>query len=315
MREYPRTLPEFEAEFTTEAACRDYLFRVRWPNGFRCPRCGHPKAWPIGNALFQCTHCRYRASLTSGTIFENTRKPLRLWFRAMWWVSSQKTGASALGLQKVLGLGSYETAWTWLHKLRRAMVRPGRDRLSGVIEVDETYLGGPEEGLRGRETQNKALIVVAAQEAGKCVGRIRLRRVPDASADSLLAFVDDAIEPGSMVKTDGWKGYTELETRGYRHQVLILSRRNESASDLLPRVHRVVSLLKRWLMGTHQGAVSHEHLDYYLDEFSFRFNRRSSRHRGLLFYRLVQQAVAIEAVPYKDMVTHCRGPRPRRYKM
>ena len=315
MREYPRNLPEFEAQFTTEAACRDYLLRLRWPDGFRCPRCGHPKAWPIEKTLFQCTRCRYRASLTSGTIFENTRKPLRLWFRAMWWVTSQKTGASALGLQKVLGLGSYETAWTWLHKLRRAMVRPGRDRLSGAIEVDETYLGGPEEGLRGRETQNKALIVVAAQEDGKGVGRIRLHRVPDASADSLVSFIEDVIEPGSLVKTDGWKGYAGLETKGYRHRILILGRRNETASDLLPRVHRVVSLLKRWLMGTHQGAVSHEHLDYYLDEFTFRFNRRSSRHRGLLFYRLLQQAVAAEAVPYKDMVAHCRGPKPHGYKM
>jgi len=315
MRQYPRNLPEFEARFATEAACRDYLFQLRWPEGFRCPRCEHPKAWPIGETLWQCARCRYRTSLTAGTIFENTRKPLRLWFRAMWWVTSQKTGASALGLQKVLGLGSYETAWTWLHKLRRAMVRPGRDRLSGMIEVDETYLGGPEEGLRGRETQNKALIVVAAQEDGKGVGRIRLHRVPDASADSLVPFVEDAIEPGSLVKTDGWKGYAGLETKGYSHRIVILSRLDETASDLLPRVHRVVSLLKRWLMGTHQGAVSHEHLDYYLDEFTFRFNRRRSRHRGLLFYRLLQQAVAAEAVPYKNMVAHCRGPKPRGYKM
>jgi len=315
MREYPRNLPEFEAQFATEAACRDYLFRLRWPEDFRCPRCERSKAWPIRETLWQCAQCHHRTSLTAGTIFENTRKPLRLWFRAMWWVTSQKTGASALGLQRVLGLGSYETAWTWLHKLRRAMVRPGRDRLSGAIEVDETYLGGPEEGLRGRETHNKALIVVAAQEDGRGVGRIRLHRVPDASADSLVPFVEDAVEPGSLVKTDGWKGYARLETKGYRHRIVIVSRRDETAADLLPRVHRVVSLLKRWLMGTHQGAVSHEHLDYYLDEFTFRFNRRSSRHRGLLFYRLLQQAVAAEAVPYKDIVAHCRGPKPQGYKM
>ncbi|GAG09190.1 unnamed protein product, partial [marine sediment metagenome] len=253
----------------------------------------------------------YKASVTAGTIFQGTRKPLTLWFRAMWWVTSQKTGASALGLQQVLGLGSYETAWTWLHKLRRAMVRPGRDRLSGRVEVDETYLGGLEEGTRGRGTTKKALIAVAAQEDGKGVGRIRMRRVKNASAKQLHRFVEDSVERGSVVHTDGWEGYTGLRDKGYKHEVTVLSQREESASDLLPRVHRVVSLLKRWLMGTHQGAVSHEHLDYYLDEFTFRFNRRRSRHRGKLFYRLVQQAVAVEPVPYRSLVAHCRGRRPQ----
>ena len=311
MEDYPRTLPEFEGRFSTEQACRGYLFRLRWPQGFRCPRCGGEKAWPVGPLLFQCAGCDYKASVTAGTIFQGTRKPLTLWFRAMWWVTSQKNGASALGLQHVLGLGSYETAWTWLHKLRRAMVRPGRDRLSGRVEVDETYLGGLEEGTRGRGTTKKALIAVAAQEDGKGVGRIRMRRVKNASAKQLHPFVEESVERGSVVHTDGWEGYTGLGEKGYKHEVTVLSQREESASDLLPRVHRVASLLKRWLMGTHQGAVSHEHLDYYLDEFTFRFNRRRSRHRGKLFYRLVEQAVAVEPVPYKSLVTHCRGRRPQ----
>ena len=311
MEDYPRTLPEFEGRFSTEQACRGYLFRLRWPQGFRCPRCGGEKAWPVGPLLFQCAGCDYKASVTAGTIFQGTRKPLTLWFRAMWWVTSQKNGASALGLQQVLGLGSYETAWTWLHKLRRAMVRPGRDRLSGRVEVDETYLGGLEEGTRGRGTTKKALIAVAAQEDGKGVGRIRMRRVKNASAKQLHPFVEESVERGSVVHTDGWEGYTGLREKGYKHEVTVLSQREESASDLLPRVHRVASLLKRWLMGTHQGAVSHEHLDYYLDEFTFRFNRRRSRHRGKLFYRLVEQAVAVEPVPYKSLVTHCRGRRPQ----
>ena len=311
MEDYPRTLPEFEGRFSTEQACRGYLFRLRWPQGFRCPRCGGEKAWPVGPLLFQCAGCDYKASVTAGTIFQGTRKPLTLWFRAMWWVTSQKNGASALGLQHVLGLGSYETAWTWLHKLRRAMVRPGRDRLSGRVEVDETYLGGLEEGTRGRGTTKKALIAVAAQEDGKGVGRIRMRRVKNASAKQLHPFVEESVERGSVVHTDGWEGYTGLRGKGYKHEVTVLSQREESASDLLPQVHRVASLLKRWLMGTHQGAVSHEHLDYYLDEFTFRFNRRRSRHRGKLFYRLVEQAVAVEPVPYKSLVTHCRGRRPQ----
>lgn len=306
MEDYPEDLAEFEARFATEQACRDYLFQLRWADGFRCPRCGRDKAWPVREVLWQCARCGHQTSALAGTIFQDTHKPLRLWFRAMWWVTSQKTGASALGLQRVLGLRSYRTAWTWLHKLRRAMVRPGRDRISGRVEGDETYLGGLEEGVRGRQTVRKALIVVAAQEDGAGVGRIRMRRVPDASAESLMPFVEEAVVPGSEVHTDGWLGYLPLQGKGYVHQITFLRGQEESGSELLPRVHRVVSLLKRWLMGTHQGAVSHEHLDYYLDEFTFRFNRRRSRSRGKLFFRLVQQAAAVEPSPYKSIVGRVR---------
>jgi transposase-like protein len=250
--------------------------------------------------------------VTAGTIFQDTRTPLTTWFRAMWWVTSQKTGASAKGLQQVLGFGSYETAWTWLHKLRRAMVRPGRDRLSGRIEVDETFLGGLEEGHRGRGGVKKALIAVAVEKTAKGIGRIRMRRVRDASADSLQAFVEEAVTPGSLLHTDGWISYDRLEKCGYRHRITILKDQKESASKLLPRVHRVVSLLKRWLLGTHQGAVTVAHLDYYLDEFTFRFNRRTSRHRGKLFYRLVQQAVTVAPAPYTSLVKNVRTRRPAR---
>jgi transposase-like protein len=210
---------------------------------------------------------------------------LVIWFRAIWWIVSRKNGASALGLKRILGLGSYETAWTWLHKVRRAMVRPGRDRLSGRIQVDETYLGGLEEGVRGRQTFKKALIAVAAEENEKAIGRIRMLRIPDASAMSLRSFIIQAIEPGSTVITDGWEGYNGLEAHGYAHEVRRARGSGGSNNSLLPLVHRVVSLLKRWIPGTHQGAVSPEHIDYYLDEFTFRFNRRTSRHRGKLFYR------------------------------
>ena len=302
MENYPRNLAEFEARFSSEEACREYLVRLRWPEGFRCPRCGEGKTWPVRGVLLQCAACGYQSSVTAGTIFQDTRKPLTLWFRAMWAVTSQKNGASAKGLQRVLGLGSYDTAWTWLHKLRRAMVRPGRDRLSGVVEVDETYWGSEEESVRGRQSGNKVLIVIAAQEDGKGIGRIRMRRIPDASAGSLMPFIEEAVEPGSIVHTDGWLGYDPVERTGYRHRITILKGQSESASGLLPRVHLAASLLKRWLLGTHQGAVSEEHLDYYLDEFTFRFNRRKSRSRGKLFQRLAEQAVAVEPVPYKAMV-------------
>jgi len=302
VEDYPRDLTQFEARFATEEACRQYLFHLRWPDGFRCPRCGREKYWPLRGVLLQCAGCGHQASVTAGTIFQDTRSPLPSWFRAMWWVAAQKNGASALGLQRVLGLRSYEKAWTGLHKLRRAMVRPGRDRLAGTVEVDETYLGGLEEGVRGRQTEKKALIVVAAQEEGRGVGRIRLRQIADASAESLIPFVQDSVEPGSVIHTDGWLGYQPLDKKGYRHAVTFLRGQEESPSELMPRVHLVVSLLKRWLIGTHQGAVSHKHLDYYLEEFTFRFNRRRSRSRGKLFFRLAQQAVSIEPVPYAKIV-------------
>ena len=309
MEDYPRTIAELETRFSSEEECRKYLVNLRWPDGFRCPRCDGVKGWPIRQMLFQCSICGHQTSVIAGTIFEGTKKPLVIWFRAIWWVVSQKNGASALGLKRVLGLGSYQTAWSWLHKIRRAMVRPGRDRLFGRIEVDETYLGGLEEGVRGRQTFKKALIVVAAEVKGNAIGRIRMLRTPDASAINLRSFIVQTIEPGSTVITDGWEGYAGLEAHGYRHEVRIAKGSKGSIAKLLPRVHRVVSLLKRWILGTHQGAISPEHLDYYLDEFTFRFNRRASRHRGKLFYRLLQHAMLVDPTPYRDIIKHVRGPK------
>ena len=245
-------------------------------------------------------------------MFQDTRTPLTAWFRAMWWVTNSKAGTSALTLQRLLGLGSCQTAWAWLHKLRRAKVRPGRDRLSGEVEVDETWLGGLG-GAQGRSTATKAL-VVAAEAVGRGTGRIRMRRISDGSAPTLQAFVEEAIERGSTVHTDGWDGDERVKATGYHHRASFLRGHPERASALLPRVHRVVCLLKRWLLGTHQGAVSRAHLDYYLDEFTFRFNRRTSRHRGKLFFRLVQQAVAVDPVPYARLVRPAGHRRRRRHK-
>lgn len=302
MEDYPRTIQEFEDRFSTEEGCRAYLLRLRWPDGFRCPHCQGAKAVVVRVTLLQCCACRRQTSVGAGTIFQDTRKPLSMWFRAMWYVTSQKNGASALGLQRVLGLGSYETAWTWLHKLRRAMVRPDRDRLRGWVEVDETMVGGPEQGVIGRHVESKILVVIAAQADGPGIGRIRMRALEDASAESLHAFVQDTIEPGSTIHTDGWQGYAGLEKKGYQREVTVLRGRTQEASQLMPRVHRTASLLKRWLLGTHQGAVAHQHLPYYLDEFTFRFNRRKSKSRGKLFYRLAQQAVTTSPATYDSMI-------------
>jgi transposase-like protein len=186
-----------------------------------------------------------------------------------------------------------------LHKLRRAMVRPGRDRLDGVVEVDEAFWGGEEIGVVGRQTEDKALIIIAAEEDGMGIGRIRMHTIPDASSASLHGFIQEAIEPGSTVRSDGWRGYLGLD--GYVHDRQVQSHQQEG-EHLLPRVHRVISLLKRWLLGTHQGAIGQKHLDDYLNEFTFRFNRRKSKSRGKLFYRLAQQAVQVGPAPFATLV-------------
>jgi transposase-like protein len=290
---------EMEQRFSLEEACRTYLFALRWPKGFACPRCGVDKAWPMARGLWVCSGCRGQISVTAGTVFQDSHLPLTTWFRAMWYVTSQKNGVSALGLQRALGLGSYKTAWAMLHKLRRAMVRPGRERLHGVVEVDEAYWGGEEKGVRGRQTEAKALILVAAEENGSGIGRIRLGRIPDLTKESLHAFIAQSVEPGSTVRTDGLPAYLSME--GYTHDRQI-QRRAPEGEHLLPRAHRIISLLKRWLLGTHQGAIGNEHLGYYLDEFTFRFNRRKSSSRGKLFYRLVQQAVQVNPAPVASLL-------------
>jgi transposase-like protein len=272
-----------------------------WPTGFHCPACGGAGAWRMSRGLWLCRKCRRQTSVTVGTIFERSRLPLPLWFRAMWHITNQKNGASAMTVQRLLGLGSYQTAWAWLHKLRRAMVRPGRDRLAGVVEVDESYVGGKQHGKRGRGAPGKALVVLAVQlQAGNRIGRIRLCHVADASGRSLVPATARMVAEGSEIRTDGWRGYNGLASKGHQHVVVRSS--TEVGEDLLPACHRVASLLKRWLLGTHQGAIRDEHLAYYLDEFTFRFNRRTSASRGMLFYRLAQQAAQAPPTPYSELI-------------
>ena len=300
MPDYPQTILELRDQFADEQACRDYLAKLRWPKGFRCSVCQSQDYWLTERGLRHCRRCGHQTSVTAGTLFADTHLPLRLWFEALWLVTSQKYGASALGVQRVVGLGSYRTAWVWLHKLRRAMVRPGRDRLQGIVEVDETFIGGPRPGKRGRGAAGKVLVLIAAQEGAKGMGRIRLARIADASAQSLEAAITIAIEPGSQVRTDDWRGYHGLEKLGYGHSI---ARHTEEVGDNLLRLaNRIAGLLKRWLAGTHQGAVQSNYLDYYLDEYTFRFNRRTSGTRGLLFYRLVHQAVDLAPVPVKEIM-------------
>ena len=300
--DYPGTLQEFDGWFQSEAACVEYLERIRWRDGFECPMCGGESAWRSYRGQLRCAKCQRQTSPTAGTIFEGTRKPLRTWFLAMWHVTSQKSGISALGLQRVLGLASYQTAWAWLHKLRRAMVRPTRERLDGEVEVDETYLGGTEANVVGRQTNKKSIVVIAAEMRGQGTGRIRMGPVADVSGDSLIPFVQAAVSPGAVVHTDGWRGYSGLGRAGYDHHSKSISASGDPAHIVMPRVHRVAALLDRWWLGTHQGAIGVKHLGYYLDEYTFRFNRRRSRARGMLFYRLLEQSVQMEPVPYKRLI-------------
>lgn len=303
MESYPKTMIEFEQQFNTEQKCKEYLYQIRWPGGFACQRCGCQKCWNIQGGLYRCSQCRYHLSVTAGTIFQDSRIPLRVWFQAIWQVVSQKHGISGLGLQRVLGLKRYETTWTMLHKLRTAMVRPGRDRLTGPVQVDETYIGGPHSGKRGRGAAGKILVLVAVEVKDGHAGRIRLHQVKDASGASLIPAIEKSVEPKSEIRTDGWEGYGGLSSAGYSHT--IIRDTAEVGKNLLPLANRVVALLKRWLIGTHQGKPSASHLDYYLDEFVFRFNRRTSRSRGLLFYRLIQQAVNIRPIRNQDI--YCPG--------
>ena len=309
--DYPGSYAEFVAWFPDEAACRDYLEWLRWPEGFRCPRCPNRDGWPLDRGRWECSLCGHQATVTAGTIFARTRVPLRLWFEAAWMMTSQKHGISALGVQRALGLGSYQTAWAMLHRFRVAMVRPGRERLSGHVEVDEAYVGGVEEGVAGRETQTKSIVAIAVEIRNpKGFGRVRMQSVPDVSQESLIDFVTGAVESGATVHTDGWPAYLALPKHGYEHERTVMSAQPDPAHVVMPGVHRIASLLKRWLLGTHQGSASPEHLDAYLNEFTFRFNRRRSRRRGLLFYRLLQQAILAEPVTYRQLVAN---PQPREH--
>lgn len=300
--DYPRTVLELQDWFPTDAACFEYLARLRWPDGFVCPRCGAAdRAWRMASRLWMCRACGRQTSVTAGTIFDKTRSPLRAWFSAVWYITSQKTGASAQGLQRVLGLGSYETAWAWMHKFRRAMVVPGRDLLHGTVELDETFVGGVSRGRPGRASGKIGVMVAAEMAGARRLGRIRLEPSPGQSLQ-LVGFAQRVIEPGSLVRTDGATELPRLAGLGYGHERHVQLGSDIPAHVSLYGVHIVASLLKRWLEGTlHYGARA-EHLGYYLDEFTFRFNRRSSRSRGLLFYRLLQQAARTGPAPLPSLI-------------
>jgi len=294
--DFPKTLLEFQERFNSDEACAEYLMERRWPSGIRCPRCQSESGYSLPRRnLWQCKKCQYQTSITAGTVLHRSRQPLRHWFWSVYLMATTSNGISALQLQKQLGIGSYQTAWSLCHKLRRAMVRPDRELLSGVTEVDETYVGAPEEGLPGRQTEKKSLVVAAIEVCGSRAGRLRMAAVPDASGESLGGFVRGAITPGSTVRTDGWNGYSSLK-KNFDHVIV-----EGEATVALKWIHLAFSNLKTWLLGTYHG-IGPEHMQNYLDEYVFRFNRRFSRAHA--FWSLLGIALDIKPQPYKELISH-----------
>jgi len=230
-----------------------------------------------------------------------TRKPLVMWFKAMWWFTTRKSGVNAINLQDLLGLGSYNTAWLWLQKLRSCTVRKGREKLGGYIEADEFYIGGQKSGKRGRGAEHKCAVAIALEQKNPKLGRVRLQVIDDCSAGQLVPFVQANVAPGSRITTDGWPGYSTLQGSGYAHRRM-LQNKAENRESVMPGVHLVISLIKRLVLGTFQGRFEKKYLQRYLDEYAFRFNRRTSKSVGKKFLRIVQQAVATPAITRKQIL-------------
>ncbi len=300
--DYPRTYREFVTMFPDDTSCADYLFKLRWQDGFVCPACNEPsKPWHQTRNRISCPYCRHQTTVTAGTIFDKTRTPLTTWLEAAWHITTAKNGMSAKTVEQTLGI-SYRVAWTMLQRFRVAMVRSEREKLSGTIEVDETLVGGVDTGgKRGRGSKKSIVVIAVELHDPKGFGRVRMRHIPDASGKNLADFILDTVHIGSVVNTDGWQGYNDLKSLGYEHRVTIMSDSEDQAHIAMPGVHNVAALLKRWILGTHQGAFLPYHLQAYLEEFTFRFNRRHSKHRGLVFRRLLEQTMVTHPVTEKDV--------------
>ncbi len=310
-KHYPKNYADFLSWFPDDVACLDYLDWLRWPSGFSCPYCTGIVGWRMKDGRWWCKACRHRVSATAGTIFHHTKTPLTIWFAVAWHMIAPKNGVSAKTLHRLLGFGSYQTAWAMLHRFRSAIGHAEHSKLSGDVEVDETMIGGARPGKRGRGADGKVLVAVAVEQRAqpKGFGRCRIQIIPSADAGSLRSFLLNHIEPGSTVLTDGLPSYQLAAGNDFTHRSTPIKNSGMEAHDVLPGVHRVAALVKRWLLGTHQGSFSTDHLQAYLDEFVFRFNRRESKARGMLFYRLLEQAVAMHPIRFEDLVAN---PKPKK---
>lgn len=300
--DFPKNLIDFEERFGSEEQCRDHLYRAEFPQGFLCPKCGGKEFWWTARSLMHCKTCHHQESLRTGTVFEGSKKPLRIWYRALYFVALNKNGISALALKRMMGFSSYQTAWAWLHKIRGTMKRSNREKLEGTVQVDETYIGGPKSGKRGRGAEGKALVCIALEkkDGDPRPGRVRMEVIPNAKGESILSFVERNVKTGSTIRSDGLQSYRDVTEIGYQHDRVIEDKKKPES--MMPALHLVVSLTKRWIIGTLQGRITEKYLPAYLDEFMFRFNRRTSKNRGKIFYRLLDQCISSSALPYWKII-------------
>lgn len=294
-RNFPKTAVEFEKRFATEEACRAYWIEARWGGEPACARCSSKRVWSErGGFLFECADCGHQTSLTSGTVLEKTRKPFRMWFRAVFEISSRRNGISAKELQRIMGFGSYETAWTWLHKLRAALVRPSREPLAEAVQIDEAFVGAKRAG--------KSLVLVATETDG----RVRMAQADNNDAETIKRFADAEIAPDASVTSDGHKGYGAKSLGEREHAAIVQTKAERAEDDSLQRAHWAISLLKRWLFGTHGSAVSAKHLQAYLDEYVFRYNRRKTKGVGRIAARTIERLVATPPLTMRRLVDETR---------
>jgi transposase-like protein len=300
--DFPKSEIEFDLRFLNPNTCYDYLFSLKWPNGFVCKKCGNETYWISKRQLYICTKCEHQHSLTAGTIMDSSKKPITYWFKAMWWFTTRRSGVNAVNLKELLGFGSYNTAWHWLQKLRRCTIRKDREKLSGRVEVDEFVIGGQKSGKRGRGAEGKTIVAVAVERCDKekKIGRVRLQVILDYSAYSLETFITENIQPGSNIATDSWSSYSSILKEQYQHVPTNQSKAGKD-HDSLYGVHLVVTLIKRLVRRTFQGRFEPKYLQNYLDEYAFRFNRRKSKYIGKKFMRIVQQVVKSSKIKWDQI--------------
>jgi transposase-like protein len=292
-RDFPKTLTDFERTFPDEESCRRFLIELRWGDSPRCSRCDSSSLWELSNGRFECPACGHHTSVTAGTPLHGTRKPLKLWFRAVWEMTTHKGGISAKDLQRIMGFGSYETAWSWLHKLRRCTFSQKRKRLAGPVQVDDGYVGGRDE-RPGRPNGNKALVLVAAE----AWGRVRMEHSPNLTKRSVKSFADRNIVTQAAVTTDGYRSFSSKSLGSRKHTQHVQPQKRHFTYDPLQQAHFALSLFKRCWIGTYHGAVSRKHLQVYLDEFEFRYNRRKTVGVGRIAARLFQSMVSKSRITY-----------------
>jgi transposase-like protein len=295
-RDFPKTATEFEQRFATEEDCRAYWIEARWGGKPACARCGSTYVWAIRDGTtFECRDCDHQTSLTAGTILEKTRKPLKMWFRAVFEISTRRTGISAMDLMRIMGFGSYKTAWTWLHKLRAALVRPEREPLGPFVQMDEALVGG-------KGGPHKELVLVAAEADG----RVRLAHAATNDKATLKRFADGQVAPDARVVTDGLASYDADSLGERRHERKVQTKAERRENDAIQSCHWTISLLKRWLLGTHAGAVAPKHLQAYLDEYAFRHNRRSTNGVGRIAARVIEQLVRRQPLTMRSLIDDAR---------